>query len=92
MRALIWEKEVSHMKKIVLIDEVTTSKRLYARVKTIGEMFDMDRSTVWKHLERLREKGLYDSIVIEENSRTKYINVEGFTNYMKSIHLEYLVR
>lgn len=77
------------MKHITIVNEVT-SKPLYARVKTIGEMFDMNPSTVWRHMQEMKKAGVYDDIVIEENEKTKYISIAGFEKYMKSRHQRYL--
>lgn len=77
------------MKHITIVNEVT-SKPLYAKVKTIGTLFDMNPSTVWRHMQQMKKDGVYDDIVIEENEKTKYISIAGFEKYMKSRHQRYL--
>lgn len=80
------------MKKVMLLEDVAEFKYpIVARVCTIAKLFDMDRATVWKHMNRMKEAGIYDDIVIEENERTKYIDVKKFREYMGSRHLKYLM-
>ena len=78
------------MKKIVEIKTVETAIQRYGKVGTIAKIFDMDRTTVWAKLEKMREEGFYNDAVIEEGPKRRLINIEKFEEYLKSRHLKYL--
>ncbi|WP_298705313.1 helix-turn-helix domain-containing protein [uncultured Veillonella sp.] len=62
----------------------------YERVSQIAKRFNIDRTTVYRKLELMREKGVYNKIVIELSPKARRINVVGFEAFMKGCYLSYL--
>lgn len=67
-----------------------TDDILYEKVNSIAKRFDMDRTTVWRKMQLMRQKGVYNQIVIEMSPKSKLINVAAFEKFLKSQHLAYL--
>lgn len=63
---------------------------VYEKVSQIAKRFNIDRTTVYRKLELMREKGVYNKVVIELSPKARRINVVGFEEFLKGSYLSYL--